>query len=64
MNFNPADSMKAVSIRQIRGSSVGHLVKVRGMVTRMGNVKPLATVIGYSCDKCGHESFQEVIFVK
>jgi DNA replication licensing factor MCM7 len=52
--------MNPLSIRQIRGRSVGHLVKVRGMVTRMGNVKPLATVIGYSCDKCGHESFQEV----
>ena len=63
VNFYPAESMNPLSIRQIRGRSVGHLVKVRGMVTRMGNVKPLATVIGYSCDKCGHESFQEVILV-
>ncbi len=60
VNFNPGELMEAVAIRQIKGSSVGHLVKVRGMVTRIGNVKPLATVIGYSCDKCGHESFQEV----
>ena len=48
------------SIREVKGDSVGHMVKVRGMVTRVSNVKPLATVIGYSCDKCGFESFQEV----
>lgn len=53
--------MEALSIRQVRGNSVGHMVKIRGMVTRVGNVKPLATVIGYSCDKCGYESFQEVL---
>ncbi len=55
--------MNAMSIREVKGSSVGHLVKVRGMVTRVGNVKPLATVIGYSCDKCGYESFQEVLTI-
>ena len=49
-----------MSVRQVKGDSVGHYVKIRGMVTRVGNVKPLATVIGYSCDKCGFESFQQV----
>jgi DNA replication licensing factor MCM7 len=58
--FKAPSSMEAVSIRQVKGDAIGHMVKVRGMVTRVGNVKPLATVIGYSCDKCGFESFQEV----
>ena len=62
MFFKPPESLKTMSIRQVKGDSVGRMIKVRGMVTRVANVKPLATVIGYSCDKCGFESFQEVFF--
>ncbi|KAL2918722.1 DNA replication licensing factor MCM7 [Polyrhizophydium stewartii] len=49
------------SVRDIRADAVGKLVCVKGMVTRISNVKPLATVITYSCDSCGHEIFQEVV---
>jgi DNA replication licensing factor MCM7 len=39
---------------------MGHYVTVRGMVTRVSNVKPKAQVMAYSCDRCGFEIFQEV----
>lgn len=49
-----------MSVREIKGSLVGKMVKIKGMVTRVSNVKPLAVVAAYSCDKCGHEVFQDV----
>ncbi|KAJ3086261.1 Mcm2-7 hexameric complex component [Quaeritorhiza haematococci] len=56
----PRSGRKASSVREIRPEAVGRLVTVRGMVTRVSNVKPLAVVLLYSCDKCGSEIFQEV----
>jgi DNA replication licensing factor MCM7 len=52
--------MKEMSVREIKGNFVGKMVKVKGMVTRVSNVKPLAVVAAYSCDKCGSEVFQDV----
>lgn len=51
---------KPVSIRQIRGSHLGKLITVRGIVTRVSDVKPSVEVVAYTCDKCGNEVFQEV----
>ena len=39
---------------------VGHLITVRGIVTRVTDVKPQATTITYTCDQCGCEAYQEV----
>jgi DNA replication licensing factor MCM7 len=60
MYFKPRSTDKAVSVREVRPESLGGLVTIRGMVTRVSNVKPLAAVIALSCDKCGSEVFQEV----
>jgi DNA replication licensing factor MCM7 len=49
-----------MSVREIKGSLVGKMVKIKGMVTRISNVKPLVVVAAYSCDKCGSEVFQDV----
>lgn len=49
-----------MSVRMIKGDSVGKLVSVRGMIIRVSNVKPLAVVSAYSCDSCGNEVFQDV----
>ncbi|KAL6450565.1 LOW QUALITY PROTEIN: MCM7 DNA replication licensing factor MCM7 [Candida maltosa Xu316] len=54
------DSTKALSVRQTKGKFVGHYITVRGIVTRVSDVKPSALVIAYTCDKCGYEIFQEV----
>ncbi|RKO87054.1 MCM2/3/5 family-domain-containing protein [Blyttiomyces helicus] len=58
--FKPRSKVKAIAVREIRGSAIGQLITIRGMVTRVSDVKPQAMVVAYSCDKCGHEIFQEV----
>lgn len=50
----------AQAVRQINGSQLGHLVTVRGIVTRVSDVRPCLQVNAYSCDTCGSELFQEV----
>ncbi|KAI9096967.1 MCM2/3/5 family-domain-containing protein [Phlyctochytrium arcticum] len=54
------DAKIPLSVREIKGSEVGKMVTVRGMVTRVSDVKPQAVVMALSCDKCGSEIFQEV----
>ncbi|CAH8630580.1 unnamed protein product [Heterobilharzia americana] len=39
---------------------IGHLIQVRGVVTRATEVKPLITTATYTCDHCGAESYQEI----
>ncbi|KAJ3045352.1 Mcm2-7 hexameric complex component [Rhizophlyctis rosea] len=58
--FKPRSNLKALSVRDVKGELVGGLATVRGMVTRVSNVKPQAVVLALSCDKCGAEIFQEV----
>jgi DNA replication licensing factor MCM7 len=33
---------------------------VKGMVTRISDVKPMVSVVTYTCDICGCEIYQEV----
>lgn len=47
-------------LRHIKASSIGKLVKLQGIVTRMSEVKPLLTIATYTCTECGHENYQEV----
>ncbi|KAK7202575.1 hypothetical protein BZA70DRAFT_285415 [Myxozyma melibiosi] len=49
-----------LAVRDIRGAHLGHLITVRGIVTRVSDVKPAVQVNAYTCDQCGHENFQEV----
>ncbi|KAJ9573239.1 MCM AAA-lid domain [Nakaseomyces glabratus] len=49
-----------LSVRQIKGELLGELITVRGIITRVSDVKPAVTVIAYTCDQCGYEIFQEV----
>ncbi|RCK55149.1 DNA replication licensing factor MCM7 [Candida viswanathii] len=58
--FAPLSNSKSLSVRQTKGKYVGHYITVRGIVTRVSDVKPSALVIAYTCDKCGYEIFQEV----
>lgn len=51
---------KAMSVREIKGAHVGQFITVRGIVTRVSDVKPSVLVNAYTCDKCGYEIFQEV----
>lgn len=47
-------------VRDVRGSHLGHLITVRGIVTRVSEVKPLLLVNAYTCDSCGTEIFQDI----
>ncbi|KAK4521038.1 DNA replication licensing factor MCM7 [Mucor velutinosus] len=58
--FKPLSSSSAFAVREIKGSSLGHLVTVRGIITRVSDVKPFLQVNTYSCDSCGYEIFQEI----
>lgn len=56
----PLTHHKTLSVRQISAGQIGRLVKVRGMVTRVSDVKPSMVVAAYTCESCGGEMFQEV----
>lgn len=51
---------KALAVRQVRGEHLGHLITIRGIATRVSDVKPAVLVHAYTCDRCGSEIFQEI----
>uniref|UniRef100_A0A095BWP6 DNA replication licensing factor MCM7 n=1 Tax=Schistosoma haematobium TaxID=6185 RepID=A0A095BWP6_SCHHA len=51
---------KPLCVRNVLASSIGHLIQVRGVVTRATEVKPLITTATYTCDRCGAETYQEI----
>lgn len=58
--FKPLASDIPVAVREVKGVSLGRLITVRGIVTRVSEVKPLLQVNAYTCDVCGSETFQEI----
>lgn len=58
--FKPLMSDIALPVREVKGSFLGRLITVRGIVTRVSEVKPLLLVNAYTCDTCGSETFQDV----
>ncbi|MCJ1406616.1 Mcm2-7 hexameric complex component [Ptychographa xylographoides] len=51
---------KALAVRNVKGEHLGHLITVRGITTRVSDVKPAVQVNAYTCDRCGYEIFQPV----
>jgi len=49
-----------LQLREVSGSSLGHLVQVKAMVLRATDVKPQITVATHSCDRCGYENYQTI----
>ncbi|KAJ9606198.1 DNA replication licensing factor MCM7 [Cladophialophora chaetospira] len=66
LNFKPitprgADvAKKTLAVRQVRGEHLGHLITVRGITTRVSDVKPSIRIQAYTCDRCGSEIFQPI----
>lgn len=59
--FKPlVNDSKPLSVREMKGAHIGKFITVRGIVTRVSDVKPSVLVNAYTCDKCGYEVFQEV----
>ncbi|KAJ8440844.1 hypothetical protein Cgig2_000732 [Carnegiea gigantea] len=48
------------TIREVKASYIGQLVRISGIVTRCSDVKPLMQVAVYTCEDCGFEIYQEV----
>ncbi|KAL3517377.1 hypothetical protein ACH5RR_019966 [Cinchona calisaya] len=48
------------TIREVKASYIGQLVRISGIVTRCSDVKPLIQVAVYTCEECGFEIYQEV----
>jgi hypothetical protein len=51
---------KALPIRKVKADTIGHLVTVKGIVTRVSEVKPQLALATYTCDQGGYEVYQEV----
>ncbi|PPR01493.1 hypothetical protein CVT26_015116 [Gymnopilus dilepis] len=58
--FKPLESDIPLAVREVRGAFLGRLITVRGIVTRVSEVKPLLQVNAYTCDVCGSETFQDI----
>ncbi|KAF9265675.1 MCM-domain-containing protein [Marasmius fiardii PR-910] len=58
--FKPLASDVAMAVREVRGAHLGRLITVRGIVTRVSEVKPLLQVNAYTCDVCGAETFEDI----
>lgn len=58
--FKSPSTTKPKVVRDVRADSIGHLVTVRGIVTRATEVKPMMAVATYTCDQCGAETYQPV----
>jgi DNA replicative helicase MCM subunit Mcm2 (Cdc46/Mcm family) len=50
-----------LTLRQVKASNIGQLVKISGIVTRCSDVKPLMQVAVYTCEECGFEIYQVLI---
>ncbi|KAF7297051.1 DNA replication licensing factor MCM7 [Mycena indigotica] len=56
----PLLSDVALAVREAHSAHIGHLITVRGIMTKVSEVKPLLQVNAHTCDVCGSETFQEV----
>ncbi|KAL7275382.1 DNA replication licensing factor MCM7 [Rhizina undulata] len=59
-SFSSVNGQKPLAVRQVRGEHLGHLITIRGIATRVSDVKPAVLVNAYTCDRCGSEIFQEI----
>jgi len=59
--IKPSPKSKIKSVREINASYIGSLVTLKGMVTRVSEVKPKIIVATYTCDNCPFETYQEVL---
>lgn len=54
----PLTKAPMMAIREVKAADIGHLVTIKGIITRCTDVKPLMAVATYTCDECGFEIYQ------
>lgn len=59
LHILPRSNIKVLPLREVKSAHIGHLVRVRAIVTRVHDVKPHLVIAAYTCE-CGAEMFQEV----
>lgn len=62
-NADKEQQDKTHSVRSLLAEHIGKLITVKGIITKNTEVKPLLSVATYTCDQCGRESSQTVIFL-
>ena len=60
--FKAPTEQAFVPIREVKAECIGKLVKMKGIVTRATEVKPMMQVATYTCDQCGSETYQPVSY--
>ena len=60
LTFLPVTNTPILSIRDIKANMIGSLIKMKAIVTRVGEVRPLLQVATFLCEQCGIEVYQEV----
>lgn len=58
--FKAPNDQPFIPVRDVKAQHIGKLVKMKGIVTRATEVKPMMTVATYTCDQCGSETYQPV----
>lgn len=57
---DPQQKENPILIRNVKSKDIGSFVSVKGIVTRITEVKPFALIASYTCDQCGMEIFQKI----
>lgn len=60
VNFKGLDRTPSLAVRNIHADAVGHFIRLRGIITRVTEVKPMLAVGTYTCEQCGFEIYQEI----
>jgi DNA replication licensing factor MCM7 len=58
--FRDMEKAGDLPLRKVDATCIGKLVNVKGIVTRVTEVKPYLNVACYLCDVCGFELFQTI----
>mmetsp|Transcript_25472 Transcript_25472/g.55379 ORF Transcript_25472/g.55379 Transcript_25472/m.55379 type:complete len:729 (+) Transcript_25472:157-2343(+) len=58
--IKPRNKSDRVKLRGVNSSHIGRLVRLKGVVTHITDVKPLVTVVAYTDQDTGNEVYQEV----
>lgn len=59
VGFTLPSAQAFLSVRQVRSSLLGTAIRVRAVVTRVAEVRPLLVVATYTCESCANEIYQE-----
>jgi len=58
--IEPPKDYPNLLIRNIKAKSIGNIVKIKSIVTKISDVKPMMQVATYTCDVCACEIYQVV----